>query len=279
MRTIRGQLTQKLIASFAFLLVSGGLVVFFAMRHQLAEEFNATLRTKGLGIAAVTRQRGDGIEVEPAGRLTASLFEIWRPDGVVLERSESLGSADLPLAFGTADRPRVWDMTLPNGAAGRAVGFRFVPRGLRDEREPAKPGELVLVVASARAELDETLQRLAALLLGTGLLLLGTTWLVVARVLGRELAPLNKLAECAAQINAGSLATRFPTSALPGELAPITNRLNDLLARLEESFERERQFSADLAHELRTARLVVRRQHLERQRRAAAHVHGGEHKR
>jgi len=39
---------------------------------------------------------------------------------------------------------------------------------------------------------------------------------------------------------------------LPGELAPISARLNDLLRRLEISFTRERQFSDDLAHELRT---------------------------
>jgi two-component system sensor histidine kinase QseC len=36
------------------------------------------------------------------------------------------------------------------------------------------------------------------------------------------------------------------------ELQPICARLNALLARLEESFARERRFSADLAHELRT---------------------------
>jgi len=35
-------------------------------------------------------------------------------------------------------------------------------------------------------------------------------------------------------------------------LKPIAGRLNELLGRLEQSFERERRFSADLAHELRT---------------------------
>jgi two-component system sensor histidine kinase QseC len=39
---------------------------------------------------------------------------------------------------------------------------------------------------------------------------------------------------------------------LPGELAPIAARLNELLARLEDSFERERRFSSDVAHEFRT---------------------------
>ena len=39
---------------------------------------------------------------------------------------------------------------------------------------------------------------------------------------------------------------------MPAELLPIGQRLNDLLARLDASFARERRFSADVAHELRT---------------------------
>jgi two-component system sensor histidine kinase QseC len=89
-------------------------------------------------------------------------------------------------------------------------------------------------------------------LTGCGVLLLAATALLVPRVLRGELTPLNELADQAARVNADSLAMRFPTDSMPAELRPIGSRLNDLLARLEQSFERERRFSADLAHELRT---------------------------
>ena len=39
---------------------------------------------------------------------------------------------------------------------------------------------------------------------------------------------------------------------MPAELRPIAERLNDLLARLDEAFQRERRVTADIAHELRT---------------------------
>ncbi len=39
---------------------------------------------------------------------------------------------------------------------------------------------------------------------------------------------------------------------MPAEMAPVVERLNDLLRRLEEAFRRERAFAADAAHELRT---------------------------
>jgi signal transduction histidine kinase len=48
------------------------------------------------------------------------------------------------------------------------------------------------------------------------------------------------------------LGGRFRNDGMPAELEPIVDRLNQLMARLESSFSRERRFSADLAHEMRT---------------------------
>jgi two-component system sensor histidine kinase QseC len=78
------------------------------------------------------------------------------------------------------------------------------------------------------------------------------TSILVPAVLRHELAPLGELAAQAQRIEAESLSGRFTTSGLPGELVPISSRLNDLLQRLQKSFDRERQFSDDLAHEFRT---------------------------
>jgi signal transduction histidine kinase len=86
-----------------------------------------------------------------------------------------------------------------------------------------------------------------------------TLW-AIPRVLRHGLASVDRLAEQTQQIHADSLSTRFTVDALPIELRPIATRLNDLLARLEQSFERERRFSADLAHELRTPLAELRAQ-------------------
>src|SRR5690606_5080273 len=64
--------------------------------------------------------------------------------------------------------------------------------------------------------------------------------------------------EQAAEMGAASLHERFATQAMPLEIVPIVARLNDLMARLEEGFERERRFSGYLAHELRTPLAAIR---------------------
>lgn len=73
-------------------------------------------------------------------------------------------------------------------------------------------------------------------------------WVVVRR----GLAPLHSIKRQAAEITANRLHTRLPAEAIPLELAALTDTLNDMLSRLEESFRRLSDFSSDLAHELRT---------------------------
>jgi two-component system heavy metal sensor histidine kinase CusS len=73
-------------------------------------------------------------------------------------------------------------------------------------------------------------------------------WVVVRSGLG----PLQTIKRQAAEITANHLHTRLPAEAIPQELADLADTLNDMLARLEESFQRLSDFSSDLAHELRT---------------------------
>jgi two-component system sensor histidine kinase QseC len=62
----------------------------------------------------------------------------------------------------------------------------------------------------------------------------------------------NIVADHCASIDATRLSLRLPEEGLPPELKPICTRLNDLLSRLNSAFTRERRFTADAAHELRT---------------------------
>jgi two-component system sensor histidine kinase QseC len=261
MKTIRARLTRKLVIGFALLLVFGGVGIYFWNRAVLLKEFDAELRAKALAITTLTRQEGDRVDVDFSDRfmrgfdekVATDFFQMWSTNGTSLEHSESLGDAQLPCRFGGLRQPEFWNLRLPSGFAGRAVGFSFSPQmGEGEERNPALRARVILVVASDRRELNQALATFAAILGVSGLLLLAATVLLVPPLLRQELAPLDQLANQAAQINANSLATRFPVEGIPSELTPISARLNDLLARLEQSFERERRFSADLAHELRT---------------------------
>ena len=72
---------------------------------------------------------------------------------------------------------------------------------------------------------------------------------IVART---GLAPLRSLARRAGAISASRLNERLPAAGVPTELRDLTDAFNRTLQRLEDSFRRISQFSADLAHDLRT---------------------------
>ncbi len=75
---------------------------------------------------------------------------------------------------------------------------------------------------------------------------------------GRALRPVSRLAEAAARITGGNLAERLPTSSEKDEIARLTEMLNRMLDRLENSFAQSARFSADASHELRTPLCIMR---------------------
>ena len=121
---------------------------------------------------------------------------------------------------------------------------------------PAGPGHegqcLVLALASSTSGLERTLRRVAEGLAAAGLALvvgmISAAWWAVRR----GLRLLDVIAHQASAIQADNLSFRFTTEGMPRELFPISQRLNNLLERLETAFARERRFTADAAHELRT---------------------------
>jgi len=71
-------------------------------------------------------------------------------------------------------------------------------------------------------------------------------------VIRRGLRPLRHMALEATKIHPASLSTRLSSDNAPQELQQLIYSFNDMLERLAEGYQRLTQFSADLAHEIRT---------------------------
>lgn len=74
----------------------------------------------------------------------------------------------------------------------------------------------------------------------------------------KSLAPVVAMSDTAAHIGAANLHERLPVANRRDELGKLAQVFNDLLARLNESFEQQRRFMADASHELRTPVSIVR---------------------
>jgi signal transduction histidine kinase len=99
--------------------------------------------------------------------------------------------------------------------------------------------------------------------------LLATTWvlLVITAIVsallgwfaaGRVLRPLREMTDTARTISAGNLGRRLALTGPDDEFKRLGDTLDDLLARLEASFDAQRRFVANASHELRTPLTVER---------------------
>ncbi len=104
-------------------------------------------------------------------------------------------------------------------------------------------------------EMLETIRLTFTWMILVGLLLAGTGGYFLAR---KSLAPVVAMGEHARQIGATNLHDRLPVLNANDELGQLATTFNDLLNRLDESFERQRRFVADASHELRTPLAILR---------------------
>ena len=73
----------------------------------------------------------------------------------------------------------------------------------------------------------------------------------------KALTPLQKLTSEVSQIQAQNLSTQLEVPNSKDEIAQLTSSFNEMLARLDNAFSTQKQFSANAAHELRTPLAVL----------------------
>lgn len=150
--------------------------------------------------------------------------------------------------------------------------LRIVTEPVRGGPDDAIIG--ALQVGTDRDDVDGPLaQLLGVLVLASPVTLLaaGAGGYVMA---GRALAPVAEITDLAARIGARDLHDRLRLDLPDDELGRLARTFNAMLSRIEEAFTRQRQFTADAAHELRTPLSLMRAQvdlALARPRSAAAY--------
>jgi len=110
----------------------------------------------------------------------------------------------------------------------------------------------IVQVAQSTDDMEDTLDKLLATLLVSIPILVSVAGFSGYFLAARALAPIDQITSTARKISAEDLSARLDVPAANDEVGRLTETLNDMLARLDESFQRERQFTNDASHELRT---------------------------
>ncbi len=82
--------------------------------------------------------------------------------------------------------------------------------------------------------------------------------LIDIMIFRRALDPVRAASDTAASIGPTSTEVRLPEQSMPTEIVPLVHAVNQALDRLEAGFRAQREFTADMAHELRTPLAIMR---------------------
>jgi two-component system sensor histidine kinase QseC len=288
MRSLQGRLILYIIGGAAAMLLISGIALDRLVGNHLKAEFDKGLLVKAMTLVAFTELDGNLVEFDFVERLMpeygasakAEYFQLWLQDNRLLARSPSLGDRDLPRTAASLDQPRFLDLALPDARRGRAVSFSFIPQEdafelsepetndstarlpaeaektgtsiVAPARAPARDVRVEIAVAKGTEELDSFLAAMRYSLAATFLLLALGTALLVHFSVRHGLKPLRRIAAEVRRLDSSNLQRRIESVSSDRELAPIVRQLNQLLERLDAAFQRERRFSGNVAHELRT---------------------------
>ncbi|MFH1883934.1 MAG: ATP-binding protein [Planctomycetota bacterium] len=262
--SLRTRLLTGIIGGMILLLTVFSLLIYVVIRSALVKQFDASLASVAQILAASVELDGDEIDLEfEVQQMPEFLnaehpthYQLWGANGTVTAKSPLLGTDNLLRLEGSLNALVFGTSRDKNGQPQRTVGLKFMPRIADSDdkvyRRPTNRQALTLVVARDAADLYGQLGFLRWLLLIASAAVIALSFLIAAIVVRQGLLPLNSIAAEIANIKEDSLTARITAEHVPTEVVQIKNRLNELLSRLQASFNRERQFNADVAHELRT---------------------------
>jgi two-component system sensor histidine kinase QseC len=278
MYSIRNRLNITIIASMALVLSFTTVFLYLRIADHVEEVFDSAVLDKAHALISLTEMDGEGLEFDFAEEgvmlefkngEVAQYYQLWNLDAEPMLKSPTLGEVDLPRLGVAPNQHAFADLQLPDGRAGRLIEINFLPRvevgdeweeetevddDWRDKNYQPIPLQPVnLVFARERESLDATLLFIASSIFGVILMVLVISGGLVWHLVGSGLKPLSRLAQQVSGINESNLDARLTHEGRQSvEIAPIENQLNHLLERMQSAFEREKRFSSNAAHELRT---------------------------
>jgi two-component system heavy metal sensor histidine kinase CusS len=239
------------IAATVVLSCGMGILYWIVVRHIYAED-NVFLRDKLAALredlyeAAAPQALNEELRRSRSGEDTYWI-RVYDPAGRVMAATPNMDEVLPEKAFPSAGFP---GSATPKAIEYRNASGRFFLLIAVTEVVNGQP--YAVQIAQDCSDDKQFAQQFAVLLLAVGACGAIASGAIAIGVTKRELRPLQQMAQAVERIDAKQLHERIPRLGWPRELQPLAAAFNKMIARLESSFTRLSQFSADLAHEFRT---------------------------
>ena len=251
-RSLRARLTLVTSAGLALALAAAAVLLVNALRVSLIRGLDDSARQGAVEVAALIDQNRlpDPVPVA-AGTLTVQVLDAQGRITDVSPGADRLVPMLPPAQAQAAARTGQARML-----AGPPLGLPSMLRVVA----VAASGHQVVIAAVSYAPAGDSLATLAkALLIGTPLLF-GLLALAIWLVTGYTLRPIAALRRGAAEVTQTGVPRDLPVPPARDEVRSLAVTLNDMLSRLADAQQRQRDLVSDTAHELRSPIASIRAQ-------------------
>ncbi len=246
-RTLRVRFALWTAALFLVILTVFSIFLYGSIAYGLSKTMDDSLRLNASQIAS-------GLDID-SGKLILAESLTESPENARLHGREF--TVRIFDASGKALQEFGVYRNLPISLHESFVNFTYPDSNtvLRIYNQPVYDKQQVIAIVQVAQPLDDMQNTLGQLLLT----LLISVPILVAVVgasgyflAARALAPIDQITSTARRISAEDLSARLHLPATDDEVGRLTQTFDEMLARLDASFQRERQFTNDASHELRT---------------------------
>ncbi len=260
-KSVRVRLTLWYVVVFGVLLAGFSLAIYVMLSRGLYARLDRSLVNSARTVAASFQNETSENNGDIDSGAVEALAEMKFPDMyMAIYQGSRLVSANYP----DGQQP-----VLPDDASSVSQALTepllrtvegFGEEGARQAVLPVKSHDVNYYVVVAQPLHDfveqlEAMRRVFYLGLPAALFVAGLGGLLLAR---KSLAPVVAMSGQAERISARNLHERLPVRNQDDELGHLARVFNDLLSRLDRSFESMRAFTADASHELRTPLSIIR---------------------
>jgi len=258
LRSIRLRLTLWYVLLLAVILAAFSAGIYLTLRHSLYDNLDDSMQNRANVLLDIVRYEGSrptlaGVVSSNDPNQGESFVRIFDASGE-LTFDNSAAAGDVPIDRRAVESALAGKTATRNVNAGETLSVRTLPID-RDGRISG-----VLEVGQSQSDVSDTLQAL--------LLIVGIAYpltLVVASIggvflAGRALAPVSRVTRLARRISAEDLTQRLNLRLPDDEVGRLARTFDEMIARLDDAFHRQRQFTADASHELRTPLTVLKGQ-------------------
>ncbi len=278
--SLTNRLLAYLLSLLAAVLLGFSVSVFLLVHHylqverdeRLASALNTLVGSLDIEVDTVEWEPTDRAILLPHGPLGEEIY--WfitdinghlidaakTPNSNVFQQQIAASLEQLPINSNATTSAAGWHYLRRHIKASQISNDDLQRERTEEEIEKREYPSLIIVVGISQLPMRTAAQRLIIVLMAVGLLLWGLCFALGRVICRRALMPVSRMANAAQAMTSRDLSHRLPPVPSGDELATMNEAFNQLLDRLEVAFERQRRFTSDASHQLRTPLTIIQGQ-------------------